>query len=188
MSKIGNNPILQKVSGKLGNTIVFRQGPTGPIMANVPKKATSVHEKQIVVRERFLDAVQYANRQMLKDDVKAMYATGISKKKPSAYQVAVSDYLGAPKIKQIEADAYRGDPGKTIYVYASDDFRVASVAVVITSAAGEEIERGEAVLSTDLRDVWIYTTTASVSAFAGTVVSATAKDIPGNATLRTLTF
>lgn len=188
MSKIGNNPILQKVSGKLGNTIVFRQGPHGPVMANVPKKPESVHAVQIAIRERFLDAVQYAKRQVAKDDVKALYATGISKKKNSAYQVAVSDYLGAPKIKQIDADAYRGAAGKAIQVYASDDFKVASVAVVITSAAGEEIERGEATVAMDLRDVWVYTTTSENPSFAGSSITATVKDIPGNTTVRTLTF
>jgi hypothetical protein len=188
MSKIKNNPILQKVSGMLGETIVFRQGPTGPVMANAPKKPTSVHENQVAARERFLDAVQYAKRQTAKDDVKAMYATGITKKLPSAYQVAVTDYLTVPRIKQIDADAYLGGAGQPINVHASDDFRVASVAVLIKSAAGEDIERGQAIMAEDMRDVWVYTTTLGNPSFTGSAITTTVKDIAGNTAVRTLTL
>ncbi|MEJ1241441.1 hypothetical protein WBG78_25060 [Chryseolinea sp. T2] len=188
MSKIKNNPILQKVTGMLGETIVFRRGPTGPVMANAPKKPESLHANQVAARDRFLDAVQYAKRQTAKDEVKAMYATGISRRLPSAYQVAVTDYLSVPKIKQIDADAYQGGPGQVINVHASDDFKVDSVAVVIKSAAGEEIERGQAMLTEDKRDVWLYTTTSATPLLAGTTVTVSVRDIPGNLAIRTLTL
>ena len=178
MSKIKNNPILQKVAGMLGETIVFRRGPTGPVMANAPRKRESIHENQIAARERFLDAVQYAKRQTAKDEVKAMYAAAITRKLPSAYQVAVTDYLSVPRIRQIDADDYLGAPGQAINVHASDDFRVDSVAVVIKSAAGEEIERGQAIMAEDKRDVWIYTTTAPNASLTGSVVTVTVKYIP----------
>lgn len=188
MSKIKNNPILQKVTGMLGETIVFRQGPTGPVMANAPRKRDSIHENQIAARDRFLDAVQYAKRQTARAEVKAMYAAAITRKLPSAYQVAVTDYLSVPKIKQIDADGYVGVPGEVIYVHASDDFRVDSVAVLIKSGAGEEIERGQAIMADDIRDVWIYTTTAGNASLAGSIVMVTVKDIPGNVVVRTLTL
>lgn len=188
MAKIKNNPILQKVSGMLGDTIVFRSGPTGPVMANAPKKPASVHPNQVASRDRFRDAVHYAKRQTAKDEVKAMYAAKKTRKLPSAYQVAVTDYLRVPKINQIDADEYRGGLGEVINVHANDDFKVASVAVVINSAAGEEIERGQAVTAEEIRDVWIYTTTSDNPSLVGTTVTVTVRDIPGNVAIRTLTL
>jgi hypothetical protein len=188
MSKIGNNPILQKVSGKLGDTIVFRQGPHGPVMANAPKKRISMHPSQVALRTRFLEAVHYSRRQMTKPEVKALYETAVNKRQNSPYLVALTDYMSVPKIQQIDAESYHGAAGHAIHVYASDDFKVTSVTLVITNAAGQEIERGEATLSEDSRDVWIYTTTAENIPLTGTTVTASVKDIPGNVVSRTLTF
>ncbi|MGC3944195.1 MAG: hypothetical protein QM762_06700 [Chryseolinea sp.] len=188
MAKIRNNPILQKVTGVLGKTIVFRQTVNGPVMANAPKKPDVYHPTQIALQNRFRDATQYANCQKVNDDARAMYATGIGKKRNSVYQVAVADYLKAPEVKRITTDDYWGNIGNEIFIYATDDFSVASVLVVITSSAGDEIERGQAVLSELLRNTWIYTTTSSNQTIAGTAITATAKDIPGNTAIRTFTF
>lgn len=188
MPKIGNNPILKKVSGMLGDTIVFRQGPDGPIMANAPKKPKTVNQAQIALRERFLNAVQYGRRQMTKPEAKALYETGVDRKRKSAYTVAVSDYLAAPQIKQIDTDQYQGVIGQSINVHAADDFKVASVLVVIQTATGTEIERGEATLSEELRDVWIYTTKAENISLTDTLITVTAKDIPGNVVKQSLTL
>jgi len=38
MSKINNNPLLNGVSGMLGDVVVYRQVRGGVIMANKPKK------------------------------------------------------------------------------------------------------------------------------------------------------
>lgn len=188
MARINNNPILQKVSGILGETLVIRQTPNGPVLANAPRKPEKYHPVQIAAQNRFRDATKYANIEKVKDSSRAMYATGITKKKTSVYQVAVTDYMKAPEISRIETDEYRGRAGDEIFVYATDDFRVASVTVVITNAAGEEIERGEAVFSERLRDLWTYTTRSDIPSLAGTAITATAKDIPGNAAIRTFTF
>lgn len=188
MSKIGNNPLLKKVSGKLGDTIVIRSTPNGPVMANAPKKPTTKTAKQTAVRKRFLDAIRYGKRQIAKDDVRAIYKTGVTAKLASAYTVAVSDFLKAPVVQQIDADQYTGAAGQLIRVHASDDFKVLSALVVIKSATGEEIERGEATVSADLTDVWIYTTTAQNPAPAGSTVTATVKDIPGNSATLSVTL
>lgn len=188
MSKLGNNLVLKKATGKLGDLIVFRQGPHGPVISSAPKKPANVHEKQVAIRERFLNAVQYAQRQMAKPESKALYEAGVNKKLLSAYQVAVTDYLNAPRIKQIDVEGYSGDAGQSIHVHATDDFSVASVTVIIRNAAGEQIERGTATLSTDLGNVWVYTTTASIGSFEGATITVNVKDNPGNAVTQTLTL
>ncbi|MEJ1240660.1 hypothetical protein WBG78_21125 [Chryseolinea sp. T2] len=188
MPKIRNNPILQKVTGTLGETVVIRQTKNGPVMANAPSKPEKYHPTQIASQNRFRHAKNYGNNSKVNESLRAMYATGITKKKNSVYQVALTDYMKAPEIRRIETDEYRGQPGNEIFIYAIDDFRVTSVTVVIISAAGKEIERGEAVLSERVRDFWIYTTRSEISSLAGTAITATAKDTPGNSATRTFTF
>lgn len=188
MPKIGNNPILKKVSGMLGDTVVFRQSADGPVMANAPKKPTSVNAAQVALRTRFLNAVHYGRRQMLKPEVKALYETGVDRKRKSPYTVAVTDYLSVPKITQIDTTQYLGQIGQPVNVFATDDFKVQSVQVSIQDSTGEEIEAGEATASEELLDVWIYTTKAANISLTGTMITVTVRDIPGNVVTQTLTL
>src|SRR5690242_13737742 len=117
MPKIGNNPILKKVSGMLGDTVVFRQGPEGTVMSNAPKKPAFLSDAQVALRSRFMSAVNYGRRSMLKPEVQAMYETGMDRKRKSPYTVAVSDYLSVPKIHQIDAKRYLGGIGQPVHVH-----------------------------------------------------------------------
>jgi hypothetical protein len=187
MPKVENNNLLHGVSGKLGNNVVYRQTARGIVMANKPKKQRSSTEEQIAVRNRFSYAAYYAREQM-KREAGAMYQAAVSARLNSGYAVAISDYLSVPRIDSIDADGYRGIAGDVIKVRAWDDFKVVSLTVVIASESGEELERGEATFSTDVQPDWIYTVQTANPLRAGTTVTAIAKDLPGNATSRTLTL
>lgn len=187
MPKVENNNLLHGVSGKLGNNVVYRQTARGVVMANKPKKAKSSTEEQVAVRNRFTYAAYYAREQM-KRDAGAMYQAAVSARLNSGYAVAMSDYLSVPRIDSIDADGYRGTAGDVIKVRAWDDFKVEGVTVVIESESGEELERGEATFSTDVKPDWLYTVRTPNPQRAGTTVTAIARDIPGNATSRTLTL
>ncbi|MGC3947742.1 MAG: hypothetical protein QM762_25100 [Chryseolinea sp.] len=186
MPKVGNNPILKKVSGMLGDTIVFRQGPDGTVMSNAPKKSGILTDAQITLRSRFMSAVNYGRRSMQKPDVLAMYEAGVDRKRKSAYTVAVSDYLSVPRIHQIDAKRYLGAVGQEVHVHASDDFRVQTVEVAIQNAAGAVVEQGEANLSEELHQVWIYIAKTENISLAGTIITVTARDIPGNVATQAL--
>lgn len=184
MTKIKNNPLLKGASGKLGDVIVFRQVRGGVVMANKPKQPTSFTEKQVVARTKFQRATSYAKRQMLNPETKAMYATGVNDSKISAYLVALTDYIKAPEIQDVSATGYTGAIGQTVEITATDDFRIKSVQVSITSAAGVLVESGEAVLQPDSPDKWTYTSTAANPALVGTRILVTARDTAGNATAK----
>lgn len=188
MPILENNLAVTGASGKLANQLVYRKTKFGLIVAGKPKKAATTGPIQLALRSKFSDAVYYAKRQLSKPEVLALYQTGITRNKGSAYVVAVSDYLSAPKIAQIDAEQYRGSVGQPVYVHASDDFRVTSVSIVIKSAAGQEIERGEAMLNPDMRDAWIYATTVDNPLLEGTSITVVAKDVANNATTETLTL
>ena len=182
MSKIENNPLLKGASGMLGDTMVFRTVRGGLQMVNRPKRRRKVSEKQLDIQSKFQEASQYANRQIAKEDSNSLYEAGITDKKHTAYIVAMSDYLNAPKVHFIEALGYKGAIGNLIAVKATDDFMVTGVKVAITAANGTLIEEGEAGPDPDRINLWTYKTTVENPSVAGTVIQAIAFDRPGNAT------
>ncbi|MEJ1241887.1 hypothetical protein WBG78_27320 [Chryseolinea sp. T2] len=189
MPKAVNNNVLNGVSGKLGNNIVIRQSKLGTVVANKPKKTTKPPSAtQLAVRDKFSDAAYYAREQMKVPEALAMYQAAITPRLTSPYSVAISDFLTKPRIRGIDARQYRGAVGDVIKARASDDFRVASVWIVIKSATGSELESGEASLvAGSLQPEWVYTAKVVNASLAGTSITATAKDIPGNEVSDTVT-
>jgi hypothetical protein len=133
-------------------------------------------------QDRFRMAAAYASNQMRDAETKAMYETGINKKKNSAYAVAISDALNAPKVHEIDTVGYEGAVNSIIAINASDDFRVVSVNVTIQDPDGKLLETGEAIQHPFNRNLWSYTTTVKNSRLPGSTISATAYDLPGNET------
>ncbi len=139
--------------------------------------------KQEAHGERFKEAAGYASGQIEDPQSRALYAKKIDgKKKRTAFQVALSDYIQKPEVKSIDARTYNGSPGSTVVVKATDDFMVTKVTVAITGADGALIEKGDATLVRVNSTYWSYTATVSNPSVAGTTIQATAFDRPGNAT------
>ncbi|HNP79044.1 MAG: hypothetical protein U0289_18115 [Cyclobacteriaceae bacterium] len=181
MGKVNNNPILQHVSGMVGDTIVLRKVRGQMQLANRPKgRSGKVSERQAGIQTKFQEAAQYASRQVSQPASKELYESGITEKKHTAYVVAVSDYLNAPVVHFIEAIEYKGVPGDRIIVKATDDFMVTSVKLAILDANGTLIEEGEA--GPDLMQVnlYDYTVTTANPLLPGTKIRAVAFDRPGN--------
>lgn len=183
MTKIKNNPLMKGASGMLGDVVVYRELRGDIIMANRPRRREELTEAQRLLKTRFLRGVQYAKKQMSDPVTKAEYATGITDRKFSAFNVALTDYLSAPKVYLIDTATYQGNVGDIISVNASDDFKVVSLQVAIYRSTGELIEQGNAVLQPDTTDDWRYTATVANATLAGTKVVVTVRDKPGNATI-----
>jgi hypothetical protein len=184
MTKIKNNVLLRGLSGMFGDQIVYRKVRGQMLMCNRPTKRNVLTPHQEAVKSRFKDAVQYAKGQIATPATKAEYAAGITEKLTSAYAVAVTDYLKAPEIKFIDVAAYKGVIGNKISIKAVDDFKVASVTVEIKTSAGVVIESGAAVLDAGQTIQYSYAVTKANAAFAGSKVTVTVKDKPGNSTLQ----
>ena len=180
MGEILNNPMMSTASGMVGNTVVFRQVRGKLLVANRPRRGRTPSEKQLAIQGRFTNAAAYA-KEVLKDPVtKAKYEAGIGLNKFTAHMVAVSDYLNAPRVENINVSEYKGVPGNVILVEATDDFAVTQVQVSITSG-GAVVESGEAVQDQINKQLWRYTATVAVT-LANAVVQASAYDLPGNKT------
>ncbi len=187
MSKIDNNPLLKAASGMLGNTVVYRTIGDQIQMVNKPKKRKTISDKQQGVQTNFLKARNYAIRQTANPDFKKLYESGITKKKGSAYMVAMSDYLNAPTIDLIDTFAYKGNVGDVIEVEARDDFRVTAVKVTITDGGGNLLEEGDA-QQAEVTGAWVYKATVANLAVTGSVIKAIAFDRPGNSTPQEVTL
>lgn len=180
MSLVHNNPILSKISGMLGGTVVFRRWRGRILMSNRPKPRASLSEKQQVTVNRFKEATQYAVKQMKDPASKAEYAAGTNFDKHSAYLVALCDFLNAPKVHYIKFSEYRGATGEWITIKARDDFRVVRVKVVIVDADGVVLEQGDAAPSFRKPFIWKYQASVANPQVNGTVIKVTAFDKPGN--------
>jgi hypothetical protein len=184
MTKIKNNPLLKGASGMLGEVVVYREHRGRIIMSNRPKRGGELTESQRLAKIRFMRGVQYAKAQLLDPAAKAEYEAGINDQKNSAFMVAITDYLTAPRVDLIDTSLYAGAVGNEIKITAGDDFKVVSVHVTITDNNGALIEQGAAVVQPNSFDDWRYITTAANAALPGTKVTVTVRDKPGNMTTK----
>jgi hypothetical protein len=131
-------------------------------------------------RDRFRAASRYASRQMKDLASRTEYEKGITRKKPSAYQVAFTDYLTRPEVHSIYTPKYTGKKGDVLEIHASDDFMVERVSVSIIASNGRTLEEGQAVKDPEWEDYWNYTAKAFNPKREGTAIRATAFDKAGN--------
>jgi hypothetical protein len=180
MSRIGNNPLLKGLHGMLAKLIVFREVRGRMVVSNRPKRSGKLTPHQEMMRSRFQRAVQYAKQQMQKEQRKAEYAAAIDDRRHSAYAVALTDCMTAPKVNAVDTSHYKGIVGNPIFIRATDDFKVTDVQVTITDSNGNVIEQGNAVLLPNASDEWLYVITQTNTMFSGTRIIARAMDYPGN--------
>jgi hypothetical protein len=180
---ITHNMIMKDSSGKIGD-VVFRRRNGKTFICRRPNtsraKRSSPAQQSVV--SRFKAAVLFA-RTILKNPVIRKLYKAKAKPGQSAYNRAVADYFTAPTIVEINTGQYTGLPGSQIRIWAEDDFKVASVLVSIISSGGKLIETGEAYLDAH-GCYWIYLAVQQNKTLAGTTVTVTACDLPGNITTR----
>ena len=168
--------------GKFGETHAYKRIRGKMNMVSLPGSPDVLSATQQLAKERFIKAANYAKAQLADPQMKAEYETGITLNKSTAFVVALTDSLTAPKVAEIKVMDYLGAVGDEIRIVATDDFRVVRVRVIIRASDGKELERGEAVQDVKNSDTWHYTATVANPSVAGTIVSATAFDIPDNET------
>ncbi len=167
----------------LGARVTVRKVNNRVLVTNRPKaRPGELSPNQVAYRAKFLEAANYAKGQMADDASKAMYTTGITGSKRSAFHVALGDYLKAPKVNEIRTADYKGAVGDLITIEATDDFKVTRVRVIILGKNGTELERGEAIQYPKLSHIWKYTATVENPSLKGSTISVTAFDTPENET------
>ena len=164
----------------LGDAVIIRRVRGQYVVSRPARRPRKPTPRQAERRELFREAAQYARRQLSLAESCALYASGITSNKHTAYLVALSDCLNAPKVQHIDTLGYRGAVGDTIRVKATDDFMVTKVRIEITNAAGTLTEEAEAAPVTGTADEWEYKASVSNPDWIGTTIRAVAYDRPGN--------
>ena len=182
MSTITNKSDL---GGVLGERVALQKVNGRVIATNRPKrkllKTSAAHE---AAKAKFVRASKYANyhANLASTNQPTPYTKGINDKKRSVYAVAMSDRLNPPKVHEIDAPKYKGATDSPIHVWATDDFRVASVEVMIIDGNGTELETGNAQPLPQDPELFVYKTTFQNLAVDGTIIRATATDVANNST------
>ena len=130
MAKVHNNIFVRGLTGSVGDQFVIRKTRSGKtIIANKPRfdDNRKFTEKQKTHQDAFREATTYA-RFAQEQPVYIEMAKGTGS---TAYNLAISDWFGAPKVLEINVDDWTGEIGQTIRVKARDKVMVARVTVVI---------------------------------------------------------
>lgn len=181
-----DNMLLKESSGSMGKIMTITRKKSGTIQLGKHRgsNTTPATEKQLEVQRQFKKAIVYGRAVLQDPELKALYQAA-ARKDQSAFNVAVRDASKAPEISNIDTEMYTGAIGSTITVRAIDDFKVAGVRVRITTAAGVVVEQGDAVLQANGLD-WLYVATVLNDELQGSVVRASARDLPANETVAEL--
>ena len=186
MARIDKSSPFYGTSGRVGN-LIFRTGAYGTTVSLAPDNTKKNKNKRRTNRNsRMPQAIEYARRRIRDPEMHELYRGGVDETKNSAYIVAVTDYLNAPKIIRINTGWYSGNANQPITIYATDDFRVKKVMVVIRNAHGEVIESGQAKMRSKRYGRWIYLTTVVKTPTAGGTLLVTVEDHAENMTSQTV--
>lgn len=182
MATTENNYVTHGLRGQVGGLFVFKTVNGKTIVAAPPRKSHhEPTEKQLKQQELFQEAVIYGKTVFVTPELNATYKSAMPEG-DSVYQVALADFLNAPKIKEVDVSEYTGNPGNTIKMRITDDFMVKNVEVTITNEDGTLVEKGEAVKELNGVD-WLFTASVKNDSLTGDKIVVRAFDIPGNVTI-----
>lgn len=181
MAKLVKNLFLQGASGALGGQLIYRRENGQTIVASKPTSRGKISEAQKQLNVRFRNATIYAKHATADDVLGPIYTEAVARmiRYRNAYTLAITDYLVAPEIGDI--DLKNGISGSTMLVEAYEQPQVAKVLVDILTEDKQVVTSGEASL-TDNEIQWEFTLTQDVP--EGGSITVRAYDLPGNVTTK----
>jgi hypothetical protein len=187
MPESKDNFIVQGFSGTLAKLGTFHRRGGKTFLRKIRAKPSVPDSKeQTAIKKRFAEYIKYAKAAIKDPEIKAAYARA-AKPGRTAFNRAVTDASNPPKIRKIDTANYHGHPGDHLIVEATDDFKVTAVQICLHNANGDLIEQGDAILQINRGD-WLYVVREENEPFAGSKITATATDLPGNKTSLTVTL
>lgn len=180
MGYVKDNNMMDGMSGTIGK-LTFRVRKDKTVSsARRGRNSKPPTEEQLEVQLNFERFSAYAQEAITDPVTRLLYEKG-AKRGQTAFNAAFRDAAIPPKILEIDKGlSYKGVVGDVITLLVKNVVRVRSVKVTILSAAGTELEQGDAVPGTG--NYWKYTVTTANPALPGTRILITATDLPGNVT------
>lgn len=94
MAKVKLNPLIQGLSGKVGNSVYRRLASGETVVARAPSKSpASPSESQNAHRQRFKQAVARAKAALANPETRAYYEAAAAKSGKTPYNLALSDCM-----------------------------------------------------------------------------------------------
>jgi hypothetical protein len=105
MATITNNILIDGMSGKFGDALVFRT-MRGKTFVSAPARKPNIREESAAQRNTrvtFREAAHWAQAILLNPEKKAYYLQRARKLKlPNAYTAAITDYMRKPKVVKLQ--------------------------------------------------------------------------------------
>ena len=177
MAFITTHPAFSGISGTNGG-MVFRQLRGKVVVAQRPEtRDLEPSPAQQAQRDRFTLAAAYAREVLSNPWQRRMYERLAASRNRRVDKLLMSDFLTPPVIEDIDVSVYQRRSGDLVRIIASDDIEVVGVEVAIHTATGALLEQEQAI---SVHGVWCYRTMAQAPVNEPVVVSALARDRPGN--------
>lgn len=177
MAKNVNNPFLDGFSGKIDGFIYRRRGNNFHVYKAPPPSRKKPSSAQLENRNKFKKAVKYAAKVKRTPALRALYAQKMEVWQ-NIYNLAIKDFLKAPRILSFNTKNYKGQPGDRIFITPQDDFAVAKLTISIFDPHGNLVEKGKAFSERGV--FWEYCASAHNEQWKGSTISMKVVDLPGN--------
>ena len=175
-----NNVVTYNHTGRLGD-IILRMVDGRSVMSFYPKHRGSKRHwsrAQKMNHRLFKAGAAYGKRAVAIPEVRKYYESKL-KWGQHAENVAISDFMLHPEIREIDLSDYEGREGNEIKVTVCHKYKVASVLVTILSALGLVVESGMAVEDPEGSGEWIYRTLEKNPGLRGGRVVVKVTNLPG---------
>ena len=179
MGKVKLNPILEQLSGQVGDLVFKRYGDETIISRKPDLSGVEATPAQMAVRERFREAALYGKLVMADPETKALYTEAAKAKGKPVFSLTIADFFNAPSVSEVDLSAYSGAIGDAIIIMANDDFSVLSVDVALNDGDSNLLESGAAVENPAKSGRWVYAATSAVATGTTVRIAVTASDRPG---------
>ncbi len=182
MTKVKFNPFLEQLSGSYGE-VVFRRWHGRIVLAHKPdREGLITTPAQLAQRERFRQAVLYAQRTLADPIAVQPYKLAAEAGDKPLFTLIARDCLVAPVIESLDLADYTGKLGDPIVIRAHDDFELTALQVRLTNATGATLEKGAAEEDPPGTGRWVYSAQTAQAAGSKLTITAVAVDRPGNKT------
>jgi hypothetical protein len=179
------NALTSGFTGVFDNQVAFRIRRGKEELCKVPEKRPGKGTPaQQVARARLIAANLYYRRVKSNPELLAFYKAALTIQY-SVHNLCVSDFCHVPEIGEVDTSGYHGQQGEQIVIQAGDNFMVCRVTVAVYDTSGKLMETADAVQRKG-KEQWVFT----AGCFHGIVgrVVVTAVDLPGNETVREISF
>jgi len=180
MGKLRSNKAVGDLQGKVGGLVYVHRADGVVVVRRIPEHEAQSTGPELASQGRFTKATRYIKRLKANPDQYAPYQLAARIERKRACDLAMSDFLSAPVVNEVDLSGYSGKAGEVIRIQAVDGFGVSFLGLTLSHLDGVLIEQGPGVWAEGAL-LWTYLTQAPVAPGETVVVKVTAVDRAGNA-------